>query len=230
MRFGFGLVLIALLAFSVFADDAASAGQAAGGPSEAPMLPDLVFASASLEPSTVTGGEIFVTAKVKNEGKAEAGPFYVYLYALPQFTVRTGQSQVAWGADCKLTRRQNTFVNGLGPGETADVLFAFTCKNAGRKTLLLKADFFNKVRESNENNNIVKVATEFKRPVTRPGCSDSDGGVAPFERGFVTQASHSAYDTCVGTFLREYICDADGKLAYQLVTCAKGCLNGACRN
>ncbi|MBS3070418.1 hypothetical protein J4220_02840 [Candidatus Micrarchaeota archaeon] len=219
------LVAIALLlslSQAVFAEDNQTAVQEAEK-----ALPDLFFETIKTPAKAVAGNEVFITAGIKNAGSADAAPFFAYLYALPQFFAPKEES--VWNGDCTITKRQGYFTNRvLQPGQSVQLTFGVSCKKPGTKKFLLKADFFNKVKESEEDNNIAKVAIEFESgPQT--DCADSDGGVTPFEKGLITQGKKTGGDYCSGKFLREYYCNKNGNLANQVMQCEKGCLNGACQ-
>ncbi|MEM4254966.1 MAG: CARDB domain-containing protein [Candidatus Norongarragalinales archaeon] len=208
---------------------AANAVFAEGQAGAVTPLPDLLFEKAEVTLKTSSTGEILVYAKVKNQGDKEALSFFTYIYTIPSYFHASQASAVAWGADCKLISRENSFIEKLLPGESADVRFSITCTRKGRKSFLLKTDFFNKVKESEERNNIAKVHTDFEPRTAVEGCEDSDGGVEPFLKGIVREGYKSAYDVCAGMFLREYYCNQQGRLAHQLITCENGCQDRACR-
>jgi len=221
------LVLFALLlsiSQGVFAEETEATAQAP----EQNGLPDLFIETVKAPVKVAAGNEAVITARIKNSGSASATPFYTYLYALPGFFAPSEES--VWKNNCAITRRQGHFVNKtIQPGESAEITFGVSCKKPGSKTFLLKADFFNKVKEDGEKNNIEKVAIEFE---SRPegSCTDSDGGVTPLEKGYLTDGTKTAGDVCYGKFLREYYCNKNSKLAYQVVKCEKGCLDGACQS
>ncbi len=171
-------------------------------------LPDLFFETTKAPVKGVAGNEIFITAGIKNAGSADATPFYAYLYALPHFFAPKEES--VWNGDCTITKRQGYVTNRiLEPGQSVQLTFGVSCKKPGTKRFLLKADFFNKVKESE--------------------CKDSDGGVVPLEKGLITEGKKTGGDYCSGRFLREYYCNKNGNLANQIMQCEKGCLDGACQ-
>ncbi len=59
-------------------------------------------------------------------------------------------------------------------------------------------------------------------------CSDSDGGISTYSRGFTTGSDGQiSEDKCSENNLTEYYCK-DGEVASYATTCANGCNDGAC--
>jgi len=102
-----------------------------------PQLADLIILNPAFFPSNPRVGDtITVTAQVRNQGSATAGPFSVEL------------------RDSFGSLTQN--FSGLAAGASASINFNRQL-NALSNTLTLTADPFNQVSESNENNNSVQL-------------------------------------------------------------------------
>ncbi len=99
-------------------------------------FPDLIVESMNYLSTNVTNGTIVtVTANIKNIGQANAGASYAHLEIL-----QTGSYSNIW-------------TRSLRPGESYSVQANFTLQKNRQYTAIGLADWFNSVRESDENNN-----------------------------------------------------------------------------
>ena len=123
--------------------------------------PDLIVSSASLSDSTVEQGDrVRVDATVKNQGSGRAGGSRVAYYIS-----KVGTST--------LTKVDDDSVNSLNPG-SSDSEYDYIDTDdleVGTYLVLIKADYDNRVAESDENNN-VSSGVNFRFTVTAPALPD----------------------------------------------------------
>ena len=123
--------------------------------------PDLVVSSASLSDSTVEQGDrVRVDATVKNQGSGSAGGSRVAYYVS-----KVGTST--------LTKVDDDSVNSLNPGRSDSEYDYIDTDDLelGSYFVLIKADYDNRVAESDENNNVFS-GVDFRFTVTAPPLPD----------------------------------------------------------
>ena len=123
--------------------------------------PDLIVSSASLSDSSVEQGDrVRVDATVRNQGSGRAGGSRVAYYI----------SKVGTGT---LTKVDDDSVNSLNPG-SSDSEYDYIDTDdleLGTYLVLIKADYDNRVAESDENNNVYS-GVNFRFTVTAPPLPD----------------------------------------------------------
>ena len=123
--------------------------------------PDLIVSSASLSDSTVEQGDrVRVDATVKNQGSGRAGGSRVAYYIS-----KVGTST--------LTKVDDDSVNSLNPGSSDSEYDHIDTDDLelGTYLVLIKADYDNRVAESDENNNVWS-GVNFRFTVTAPPLPD----------------------------------------------------------